>query len=119
MLNKREEKIMDEIYSLCKGDGKSLISAADFSRLFEEKERLPEEKLEKIFEDLREDDYAETLYSHRKGEKMYLFTLRAKGYCYPREKENKKRDKALLVVKSVASAIVAFLVGFILRRIFR
>ena len=98
---------MDEIYSLCKGDGKSLISAADFSRL------------EKIFEDLREDDYAETLYSHRKGEKMYLFTLRAKGYCYPREKENKKRDKALLVVKSVASAIVAFLVGFILRRIFR
>ena len=95
MLNRREEKIMDEIYSLCKGDGKSLISAADFSRLFEAKDRLPEEKLEKIFEDLREDDYAETLYSHRKGEKMYLFTLRAKGYCYPREKENKKRDKAL------------------------
>lgn len=119
MLNKREEKIMDEIYTLCKGDGKSLISAADFSRLFEEKDRLSEDRLEKIFEDLREDDYAETLYSHRKGEKMYLFTLRAKGYCYLREKENKKRDKALLIVKSVASAIVAFLVGFILRRIFK
>ena len=119
MLNKREEKIMDEIYALCKGDGTSLISAADFSRLFEEKERLPEDKLEKIFEDLREDDYAETIFSHRKGEKMYLFALRAKGYCYPREKENKRRDKALLVIKSVVSAIVAFLVGFILRRIFK
>ena len=118
MLNKREEKIMDAIYSLCKGDGKSLISAADFARLFPPRDRLSEEAIEKILEDLKEDDYADTLFSHCKGEKMYLFTLRARGFCFPREKENKKRDRALLVFKSVASAILAFLVGFILRRIF-
>ena len=112
MLSRREEKVMEHIYALCKGDGKSLISAADFLRLF------PEKKYEKIFEDLKEDDYAEALFSHRKGEKMYLFTLRAKGFCFPREKENKRRDKTLLVFRSVVSAIVAFLVGFILRRLF-
>ena len=118
MLSRREEKVMEHIYALCKGDGKSLISGADFLRLFPEKERLTEEKYEKIFEDLKEDDYAEALISHRKGEKMYLFTLRAKGFCFPREKENKRRDKTLLVFRSVVSAIVAFLVGFILRRLF-
>ena len=39
---------MDAIYSLCKGDGKSLISAADFARLFPKKDRLSEEAIEKI-----------------------------------------------------------------------
>lgn len=119
MLSRREEKVMDEIYALCKKDGKCLISAADFTRLFPVNARLSEAATEKILQALKEEDYAETLYSRRKGEKMYLFTLRAKGYCYPREKENKKRDRALLVLKSVASAIVAFLVGHLLKRLFR
>lgn len=110
---------MSRIYALCKNDGKNLISAADFVRSFPEKTRLSEEEYEKIFESLKEDDYADALFSKRKGEKMYLFTLRTKGIAFLRERENRRRAARLLVARSVVSALIAFFVGLLLRRLFR
>ena len=77
-----------------------------------------EETLEKILDALALDDYFELLSSERKGEKMYVISLRANGYAFKRCFAQQRRDAAAKMLWAVASAIVAFFVGFVLKRIF-
>ena len=64
------------------------------------------------------DNYFELLSSERKGEKMYVISLRANGYAYKRYYVQMRRDFAVKLLWAVASAVVAFLVGLLLKRIF-
>ena len=49
---------------------------------------------------------------------MYVISLRANGYAFKRASVQMKRDMTLKIVWAVASAIIAFLVGLILKWIF-
>jgi hypothetical protein len=82
------------------------------------REKWTEEKLEKTLDDLKMDDYFDLLFTDRKGERTYVITLRAAGQAFERNALQTKRNYAVKLIWAVASAIVAFLVGVILRRIF-
>ena len=64
------------------------------------------------------DDYFELLSSERKGEKMYVISLRANGYAFERGYMQMRREGYRKICWTVASAVLAFLVGVILKRIF-
>lgn len=82
------------------------------------KRNYTEEGLEKLLNALALDDYFELLSSERKGEKMYVISLRANGYAFKRCHTQMKRDMALKVSWAIVSAIIAFVVGLILKWIF-
>ncbi len=118
MLNRRESEVMQAVYSLCREDGRCLIAPADLLKLLPKKEKCTEEKLEKILKALELDDYFEMISSDRKGEKMYVITLHPNGFAFKRSSVQMRRDLFFKVSWTILSAILAFLVGLLMKRIF-
>lgn len=118
MLNRKESEVMNAVYALCEEKGICLISPSELVSLLPPRKKYTEEAVEKILSELSLDNYFELLSSERKGEKMYVISLRASGYAYKRCSVQQKRDFALKVVWAVTSAVIAFLVGWILKWIF-
>lgn len=118
MLSKRENEIMNAVYALCHEKGVCLVSPAELLALLPLRKNYTEENLEELLRQLALDDYFELLFSERKGEKMYVLSLRTKGQAYKRCSIQQKRDVAVKMLLAVVSAVVAFVVGLILKRIF-
>ena len=118
MLNKRESEVMNAVYTVCHEEGICLISPSELLSLLPARKQYTEEQLDKILSALALDDYFQLLSSERKGEKMYVISLHASGYAYKRCSLQQKRDSVLKIGWAVASAVIAFLVGWLLKRIF-
>ncbi len=118
MLSRREAEVMDRVYTLCHDKGVCLVSPAELLSLLPEKKSYTEEGVEGILNELSLDGYFELLSSERKGEKMYVISLRANGYAFKRSYEQMRRDAFGKMFWAVASAVVAFIVGIVLKRIF-
>ncbi len=118
MLNKKESEVMQAVFSLCKENGRCLVAPADLIKHLPAKEKCTEEKLEKILRALELDDYFEIISSDRKGEKMYVITLHPNGFAFKRSTVQMRRDMFFKVSWTIASAVIAFLVGLLLKKIF-
>ena len=109
---------MNAVYTVCHEEGICLISPSELLSLLPARKQYTEEQLDKILSALALDDYFQLLSSERKGEKMYVISLHASGYAYKRCSLQQKRDSVLKIGWAVASAVIAFLVGWLLKRIF-
>ena len=118
MLNRRESEVMQAVYSLCREDGRCLVAPADLLKLLPKKEKCTEVKLDKILKALELDDYFELISSDRQGEKMYVITLHPNGFAFKRSSVQMRRDLFFKVSWTILSAILAFLVGLLMKRIF-
>ena len=118
MLNKRESQVMNAIYSLCENKGVCLVSPSELLSLLPLRKKYDENQLDKILSELALDDYFELLSSERKGEKMYVISMHASGYAYKRSALQQKRNLLFKLGWAIASAVIAFLVGLFLKRIF-
>ena len=118
VLNKRETEVMNVIFSLCHEKGVGLISPAEILDLLPQKRRYTEERVEEILNELALDNYFELLSSERKGEKMYVISLRANGYAFKRGYVQMRRNAMLKIFWAAVSAVIAFAVGLLLKRIF-
>ncbi len=118
MLNRRETEVMNRVYELCHEKGVCLISPAELLSLLPARRKYTEDKVENILQELALDGYFELLSSERKGEKMYVISLRESGYAFKRCYAQLRRDGVVKIGWAITSAIVAFLVGIILKRIF-
>jgi hypothetical protein len=118
MLSKRETEVMNAVYALCHGKGVCLVAPTELLSLLPTRKNYDERTLEEILNGLALDDYFQLLSSDRKGEKMYVISLRANGYAYKRCHQQQKRDLTMRLLWAVVSAVVAFFVGVILKRIF-
>ena len=118
MLNRWENEVMNAVYSLCHEKGVCLLSPAELLACLPSRKKYTEERLEDILQQLALDDYFQLLSSERKGEKMYVISLQSSGYAYKRCSLQQRRNLAVKMLWAVASAVIAFLVGFVLKRIF-
>lgn len=118
MLSKKESEVMQAVFSLCSGEGRCLVAPADLLNQLPPKEKYTEEKLEKILRALELDDYFEIISSDRKGEKMYVITLHPNGFAFKRSTVQMRRDMFFKIGWTIASAVLAFLVGVLLKKIF-
>ncbi len=118
MLDKRENEVMNAVYALASDKGVCLISPSELLSLLPPKKRYTEEQLEGILSALALDDYFELLSSERKGEKMYVISMHPNGYAYKRSSLQQKRDWAMKLGWAITSAVIAFLVGYLLKWIF-
>ncbi len=118
MLSKTETEVMSRVYSLCHEKGVCLISPTELIAMLPERKSYTEEGVEHILSELALDGYFELLSSERKGEKMYVISMRESGYAFKRGFQQMRRDAAVKIFWAITSAVVAFLVGVLLKRIF-
>ena len=109
---------MNAVYSLCHEKGICLISPTELIDVLPPRRKYTEEHVEQILSALALDEYFELLSSERKGEKMYVISLRANGYAFKRNYTQVKRDWVVKLAWAIASAVIAFAVGLILKGIF-
>ena len=109
---------MRVVFTIAHEKGICLISPSELVSLLPTRKKYTEAQVERILQELALDNYFELLSSERKGEKMYVISLRANGYAYKRCSVQQKRDVALRLFWAIASAVVAFAVGLLLKRIF-
>ncbi len=118
MLNRQENEVMRAVYELCGGRESCLVSPYDILSVLPAKRRYTADKVDSILHSLELDDYFELLESDRKGEKVYVVTLRPNGLAYRRGSVQMRRTIAFRVALSVGGAVLTFLVGLILRSVF-
>ena len=118
MLNRQESEVMNAVFTLSHEKGICLVSPTELLSALPARKNYTEEQLEKILGALALDNYFELLSSERKGEKMYVISLRSNGYAYKRCSLQQKRDLAMKLGWAIASAVIAFIVGWILKWIF-
>ena len=109
---------MGAVYTLCQGKGVCLVAPAEILALLSPRKRYTEAQLEEVLGELALDNYFELLSSERKGEKMYVISLRASGHAYKRTALQHRRDITLKLCWAITSAVIAFLVGWLLKKIF-
>ena len=118
MLTKREKRVMDRVFELCAGEGSCLCAPWDILQQFSARERPDEAQLEGILHDLQADGYFDVIRSERRGDPVYVITLRAGGYSYCRESLQVRRSIAFRVALATGGAVLSFLVGLLLRALF-
>lgn len=117
-LNRKEEDVMDAVYTLVGGKDRVLVSPSEILALLPPKAGYTEESLEGILRALELDGYFELISSDRKGERMYVIHLHAAGQAYKRAGKQRRRGLYIKIGITVATAVLSFVIGIILKAIF-
>ena len=118
MLSRRESLVMNAVYELCDGTDSCLISRSDITSLLPKKVAFTEEGLDDTLVALHVDGYFDLITSERKGERMYVITLKESGYAFRRSQKQRRRDVWFKIALAFVGALATFIFGLILRSIF-
>lgn len=118
MLSKYENDVMSAVYSLCDGTEGCLVSPLEILSVLPAKRKYSAERVEKILHDLSCDGYFDLITSERKGEKMYVISLKESGLAYKRNAKQKQRDVAFRILLACVGAVTTFVFGLILKGLF-
>ena len=117
MLDRLEKKVMTTLCGEMKGKDVILISPLDLIKMVGD-DNLSVSRLEKIVCDLSTDGYFDLIYSDRRGETIYCIAILAKGKGFLRSQKQMKRSLLSRLFLTIGFAIISFLVGVILKKIF-
>ena len=118
MLSKSENEVMSAVYSLCDGTEGCLVSPVDILSVMPAKRHVSADELEAILTTLHCDGYFDLIHSERKGEKMYVITLKESGFAFKRTSKQKQRDISFKIFLAFLGALATFLFGLILKGLF-
>lgn len=116
-LSRREEEVMNAVYTLAGGRERVLVSADEILALLPPKGRYDETGLLRILRGLEMDGYFQLIPSDRKGERMYVVHMLDAGLAFRRTDSQRKRALAVRVGITVALAVLSALIGVILKAI--
>lgn len=109
---------MSAIYSLCDGTDSCLVSPLDILSLLPSRKKYSLERIDDTLNALYQDGYFDLITSERKGEKMYVISLKENGKAYRRLAKQKQRDVAFKIFLAFIGATATFIFGLIIRAIF-
>lgn len=117
-LNKKEDEVMNAVFTLANGKESFLVSPFEIIALLPPKASYDEEKLEGVLRALELDGYFELIFSDRKGEKTYVIHMKPAGLAYKRSDYQRKRGLYIKLGVTAAGAVLSFAIGMILKAIF-
>lgn len=118
-LNKKEDEVMNAVFTLASGKERFLVSPYEIMTVLPQKANYDEEKLEQVLRALELDGYFELVLSDRKGEKMYVIHMKEAGLAYKRSDYQRRRGLYFKLGVAAAGAVISFVVGMILKSIFK
>ena len=119
MLSRCENDVMRAVYSLCDGTDGCLISPLDIISVLPAGRKYSAERLDDALGALQTDGYLDVISSERKGEKMYVISLKESGLAYKRNEQQRRRDVIYKIALAMLGAVVTFVFGLILKAIFK
>ena len=118
-LNKRENEVMNAVFLLSAGKERFLVAPCEILSVLPPKSGFDEEKLERLLRSLELDGYFEMIASDRKGEKVYVVHMREAGLAYKRTDAQRRRAVCFKWGVAAIGDVITFLIGMILRLIFK
>ena len=115
MLSKSESQVMSAVYSLCDGTEGCLVSPLDITSVMPRNKKLNTDELDSILNALHCDGYFDLIYSERKGERMYVISLKENGFAWKRVEKQKQRDITFRIFLAFLGALATFVFGLILK----
>lgn len=119
MLSKKENDVMSAVYCLCDGTDGCLVSQGDILSVTSKKNHLSPEELDDILNALHCGGYFDIINSERKGEKMYVISLKENGFAFKRAASQRRRDITFRIFLAFLGAFATFIFGIILRSVFK
>lgn len=119
MLNGKEKRVMQYLYTTCVGKKSSLIEPEDIQNFLQPKYDINNIELEQILNGLVLENYIDLVNSDKNGKLVYCISLKAKGEGYERERKNAKKNVYLILTRTVILACVSFVITMILKAIFK
>lgn len=118
VLNKKEKVLMDVIYNAASTKtGQCLITPFEVLSRIPYRVNFREDELEKVMEGLSIDGYFEYEAASKKGETVYLISLKEKGLAYEREKKAARKKIYIRIGTTIAFALLGYLIKVIISAI--
>ncbi len=118
-LNRKECEVMNAVYELSGGKDRFLVSPSELSAVLPARGKYDEPALERLLSSLALDGYFDFVESDRKGEKTYVIHMREAGLNFRRSDYQRKRSVCFRWAVAAIGAVITFLVGILLKVIFR
>ena len=117
-MNRYENDVMSAIYCLCDGTDGCLVSPLDIMSILPVGRKYSLERIDDALNALHIDGYLDVITSVRKGEKMYVISLKENGMAFKRSAKQKQRDIMFKIFLAFVGAVATFVFGLILKAIF-
>lgn len=119
MLSRRENEVMRAVYCLCDGTDGCLISPLDIMSILPTKRKYSPERVDDALNALQNDGYIDFISSERKGEKMYVISLKESGLAFKRNEKQRRQEFYYRMLLAAVGAVATFIFGLILKAIFK
>ena len=117
-MNRCENDVMSAVYCLCDGTDGCLISPLDIMSILPVGRKYSVQRLDDALYALQTDGYLDVISSERKGEKMYVISLKESGLAYKRNQRQKRMDVINKIALAFVGAFATFIFVLILKAIF-
>ncbi len=117
-MNRYENDVMSAVYSLCDGTDGCLVSPIDIMSILPVGRKHNAERIDDALNALKLDGYLDVITSVRKGEKMYVISLKENGMAYKRSARQKQKDVLFKIFLAFVGAVATFVFGLIIKAIF-
>lgn len=119
MLNRCENDVMNAVFCLCDGTDGCLISPLDIMSVLPARRRYTAEKVENALQELKSEGYLDLISSERKGEKMYVISLKESGQTFKSGARQKRQELLNRIFMAFVGALATFIFGLILKAVFK
>lgn len=118
-LDQKEKLVMKYLFNSCNSCASKLISAENIIKFsLSKKHSLSLYELEDIMNNLQKENYIDFVLSDSKNGLTYCVSLKTKGKFFLKDLKKQKRQNSFLLIRTIALAILSFLIGVLLKAIF-
>ena len=122
MLNKTETRVMSYIFEKCKGENKGIFTPKELLSALMPKYEITAKQLDVVMSNLALDDYIEYEKKDKNGKIYFLVSLTMRGAAFDRERQSQRNQMVRSLMwklgLTVGGAVLAFVLGILLQRIF-
>ena len=119
MLDKKEKFVVLYLIEICPNKRSYLVLAEQIAEFVSKKYLISTTELDDIMITLAKDNYIDFVVSDSKKGYYYCITLKNKALTLKRDLQKQKKEFWLLVLKTFGFAVLSFVIGIILKTIFK
>ena len=119
MLDKKEKFVILYLLEICPSKRSYLILAEQIAEFVSRKYLITISELDEIMISLAKDNYIDFVVSDGKNGYYYCITLKGKALTLKKDMQKQKKEFWYGILKTFGFAVLSFVIGIILRSIFK